>query len=303
MEVQVDKFIINCDYCGKELILTKKQFDRNRHHFCSNECSINYRKRNQIKCVCPVCGNDFTRKKSQINKLKDPEHATCSKECCYELRKILYKGEGNHQYGLTGMKNNSWKSNERYKDQNGKYTLIRVEDHPFRDKANFVPEHRLIAEKYLLTNENSIEIDGKKYLKPECVVHHIDFNKKNNAVENLYIFENEGMHTLFHNLFKSNRVQSLEDFMEYYKDNYTNKILNYDWLYRAYIAFGLSVNQISKLFNIPYGSIQTEIYKNNLDEMKKRDKNKNELLKLIVEDLQEMSKNLNGTGNIKLKED
>lgn len=48
-------------------------------------------------------------------------------------------------------------------------------------------EHRLIAEKYLLNDENSIEINGKKYLKPEFIVHHKDMNKINNEVSNLQI--------------------------------------------------------------------------------------------------------------------
>lgn len=290
--VQVNKVIIKCDNCGKELEISENKYNKGLHHFCNKECFDNYMKRNQVKCVCPICGKEFYRKRSQMNKMKDPSNATCSKECCYQLRKTLYKNEGNPQYGLTGNKNASWKSDERYNNNNNRYTLIRVEDHPFRDKNNFVPEHRLVAEKYLLTDENSVEINGKKYLKPECVVHHIDFNKKNNNVENLYVFENESIHVLFHNLIKSNRIKSLDEFFQYYKDNYINKILNYEWLYRAYITFDLSINQISNLFNIPYKSIQNEIYNNNLNQIKKQNKHKEELMRLIVEDLQKFSKNI-----------
>lgn len=44
-----------------------------------------------------------------------------------------------------------------------------------------------MAERYLLTNENSIIINGQRYLKPEYDVHHKDENKLNNSKENLQI--------------------------------------------------------------------------------------------------------------------
>ena len=281
-----DTIIVKCDFCGKNIVVTQGRMKRNKHFFCNTECSNNYKRKNQVRLECRVCGKLFYRKQSQVNQLKHPENATCSKECCYELRKILYKGEGNHQYGLTGNKNSSWKSDVRYSNKkDNHYTLVRVEDHPFRDKSNFVPEHRLIAEKFLLNNINSIKINGKLYLKPECVVHHIDFNKKNNDPNNLYVFENESIHVLFHNLYKSKRVNSLEDFLRYYEDTYINKLYNYQWLHKAYIEYNLSMNQISKYFNIPYKSVQTEIYKIHLDEKKKQDKSNEALMKLIIDDL------------------
>lgn len=219
-----------------------------------------------------------------------PENATCSKECCNQLRKTMYKGNGNHQYGVTGSKNASWKSDKRHEYDDNKYTLIRVEDHPFRSKSNFVPEHRLIAEKYLLNENNSIKINDKLYLKPECVVHHIDLNKKNNSIDNLYVFENESLHTLFHNLYKTKRVESLEGFFNYYQNMYVDKLYNYAWLHKAYIEYGLSVNQISKLFNLPYKSVQNEIYRTALDEEKKNDSSKEALYALIVRDLMSFNK-------------
>lgn len=50
-------------------------------------------------------------------------------------------------------------------------------------------EHRLVAEKFLLNDENSVEIDGKKYLSKDYVVHHLDFNRLNNDVSNLIIMK------------------------------------------------------------------------------------------------------------------
>ena len=87
-------------------------------------------------------------------------------------------------------------------------------------------------------------------------MHHIDLNKKNYSIDNLYVFENESLHTLFHNLYKSKRVESLEGFFDYYQNMYVDKLYNYAWLHKAYIEYGLSVNQISKLFNLTYKSVQ-----------------------------------------------
>ena len=57
-------------------------------------------------------------------------------------------GEGNHQFGLKGELNSSWKSNERISHYG--YMLVRCLNHPFKNCDDFVFEHRLIAEKYLL---------------------------------------------------------------------------------------------------------------------------------------------------------
>ena len=278
-----EKVTVLCDYCGKELSITAFKSRHSKKHFCDNECYRAYLKKDLVHLVCPICGTPFTRKKSQVDKCKDINNLTCSVACSAELRKTLMGGKNNHQYGLTGKKNASWKSDEYITRFN--YKRIRVEDHPFKDAANFVCEHRLVAEKYLLTDVNSIELNGKKYLKPECVVHHIDFNRQNNSVENLYVFENESIHTLFHNLYKSGRVSSLENFLHYYQTTYVEKLYNYKWLYKAYIVYDLSVNKISKLFNIPYTSVQTEIYKYKLDQIKKDEMVQGERLKFIVDEL------------------
>ena len=279
-----NKILTQCDYCGKNLLITKSQQKRNKHFFCNSDCFKAYQKRNQVELICPICKTIFYRKKSWVSRLKNVDNATCSKECFSKLKSINFTGENNHQYELTGDKNASWKSDIRYKNNN-RYTLIRSETHPFRDKSNFVPEHRLIAEKYLLNENNSIEIYGQLYLRPECVVHHIDFNKKNNNVDNLYVFESDSLHTLFHNLYKSGRVKDIDDFWIYYENTYVNKLYNYQWLYKAYIDYNLSINQISKYFNIPYVSVQAEIHKTHLDETKKQDKSKEKLIQLIINDL------------------
>ena len=145
-------------------------------------------------CECPICGCLFHLKNSHlaIRKYKP----CCSRECSAKFRSVLLmNGEHNHQYGLKGDKNASWKSDRRLSRFG--YWQIRCLDHPFRDDGDFVLEHRLVAEKFLLNDENSVEINGKKYLSPDYVVHHIDFDRKNNSVDNLMVMT-KSEHQSFH---------------------------------------------------------------------------------------------------------
>ena len=128
---------------------------------------------------------------------KDKIHY-CSKQCHNEAKKVYCAGENNHQYGLRGIKNDSWKGGKR-KTQYG-YYAIQVIGHPFaQDKTDYVLEHRIVAEKYLLTDSNSIEIDGKRYLSPKYVVHHKNGNRTDNRPENLEVMTKEE-HTRLHSI-------------------------------------------------------------------------------------------------------
>jgi dUTP pyrophosphatase len=147
----------------------------------------------EMNCVCPICGVKFHLKPSVIKKYKNNY---CSKEC-HRLAKMEYmKGEKNHQYGLKGEKNASWGGKMRRINQYG-YIQVRVPDHPFAMEYGWVMEHRLEAEKHLLNETNSVEIDGKRYLSPDYVVHHINFDRKDNSIENLLVMTKEE-HSYFH---------------------------------------------------------------------------------------------------------
>lgn len=180
--------IRRCANCNKEVEIRHKKRVELENVFCSQDCSNEFKRKNREKneeyfnCICPICDKRFHVRPSQLK--KDKNHY-CSKEC-HRLAKMEYmKGEKNHQYGLKGNKNASWKSDKKI--TNYGYVKIRVLDHPFKDCDGFVFEHRLIAEKYLLNKENCIEINGKRYLKKEYTVHHLDENKLNNSVENLKV--------------------------------------------------------------------------------------------------------------------
>lgn len=158
----------------------KVKLDRGK---CGNE---------YLNCTCPVCGKKFHLKPYRVKRSKNNY---CSKTCHNKAKEEYCKGEKNHQYGLRGKLNASWK-HDRKVSRYG-YIQVRSLEHPFRDGEGFVFEHRLIAEKYLLNDENSVTIDGKRYLRPDYIVHHINHDRQDNRVENLAVMtkpEHSKMH-------------------------------------------------------------------------------------------------------------
>lgn len=128
--------------------------------------------------------------------IKKSKNLYCSKKCHNIKKKEYMKGEGNHQFGLKGEKNASWKSDRKLSRYG--YIQVRSLDHPFRDHQDMVFEHRLVAEKYLLNEENSVLINGKRYLKKEYVVHHKNFNRTDNRPSNLIVMTHKD-HKRLHN--------------------------------------------------------------------------------------------------------
>ena len=146
----------------------------------------------KLNCTCPICGKKFHLKPSKV---KRDKHHYCSRECVREAQKIYMRGPGNHQYGIRGSENATWHGGTKI--ENG-YRSIKYFGHPFGEKGqHYVLEHRLVAEKYLLTEENSVEIDGKRYLKPEYIVHHKNHNRLDNRPENLEVML-KAEHSLLH---------------------------------------------------------------------------------------------------------
>jgi len=80
-----------------------------------------------------------------------------------------------------GINNPRWHGGIRMEREN--YILIKSLNHPYANKEGYVREHRLIMEQYL-----------RRFLTPKEVVHHLDHNPLNNAIENLWLFSSHKEH-------------------------------------------------------------------------------------------------------------
>lgn len=185
-----------CSNCGKEVPIYHKNRLKHKNIFCDKECESIFKKSKNLNCECEVCHKKFHRKPSQKSKNK---HQYCSVNCHNKAKSTLMLGENNHQYRLKGSLNSSWKSDERISSYG--YKLIRNLNHPFKNSDDFVFEHRLVAEKYLLNKNNSVLIENKLYLSPNFHVHHLDFDRLNNSPENLYVLP-KSLHIKFHDSLK-----------------------------------------------------------------------------------------------------
>lgn len=98
---------VTCVVCGKEeYVLPSKA---KSYKTCCKECHKKYYSslfNKQIECHCEVCGKTFYLKPYAYNRNK---HHCCSRACLNKLKETLYLGEGNHQFGLKGHLNSSFK--------------------------------------------------------------------------------------------------------------------------------------------------------------------------------------------------
>lgn len=177
------KYQTTCHNCGKVFEFAHKKRLQHEFLFCSKSCETEFRKNKSLNCVCPICKKRFHVDPYDLKKMV--HEPCCSYKCMGIYRKTKYKGKNNPNYGNRGELNPLWKSDEKISSYG--YILIRKINHPFANSDGYVFEHRLIAEQYLLTDDNSVEINGQKYLKPELIVHHKDENRINNDPNNLMI--------------------------------------------------------------------------------------------------------------------
>ena len=179
------KYIFKCSKCNKEFEVYKQRLN-NKHIFCSKTCEAEYRKKQTLEkhnipnTTCVVCGKQYYVKPSRLNRNKRNH---CSKECFYIDKSQYYmKGKNNHQYGLLGRNNPTYNHEKQFRITSYGYKLVRDPRTGY-----WVKEHRLIAEMYLWTDENSQMVNGIRKLKSNYDVHHKDFNKLNNDVNNLQV--------------------------------------------------------------------------------------------------------------------
>jgi hypothetical protein len=72
---QLSGYWVNCEYCGKLVYKTKTNYNKHKHHYCSNECQ----KKKQHELIyenraCEICGKLFHVSKKSLQRF-------CSIEC------------------------------------------------------------------------------------------------------------------------------------------------------------------------------------------------------------------------------
>lgn len=142
------------------------------------------------------------------SRIKRAEHGiTCLKECGYKLKSQYMAGEKNHQYGLIGDKNSSFKGPTTI--SNTGYILEYCPNgHPYPHDRNVkgvrVLQYRLVVERHheLFSSEFFEIINDMVVLKPCYDVHHKNEDIKDNRLENLEVLT-RGNHTSHHNSLKT----------------------------------------------------------------------------------------------------
>lgn len=158
---------------------------------------------------CVICDKEMYVRPNQL--LKNSGWGfTCSKECGIINRSKHTKGKSNHQFGLIGEKNSSFKTGRRI--SNYGYVLIYKPEHNRKNCNGYVFEHILIMESKI---GRSLKYYGDKNKNNE-VCHHIDRNRQNNDINNLQLM------TMSEHL----KIHMEEDRERSLKAGKTNSILN-----------------------------------------------------------------------------
>lgn len=187
-----------CIICGKEFQVP--HYREKTAKYCSKECA-NKSRFSSNNVVCTNCGKPFHMKPSRITKNKRNCGYFCSKECFNEYKKTRFRGTNNHQYGLKGNLNSTFKNEDIFHcNNNVKDVLTYCPNHPYSDYRGRVFKHRLVVEQnHSLFDASCFEkINGTIVLKKNFVVHHKDCDHSNNDVSNLEILT-KGQHTSLHN--------------------------------------------------------------------------------------------------------
>lgn len=194
----------NCKNCGKEFddnTISSSNFPK---EYCCYSCYEKWMKFNYTpNCKCSVCGKLMYLKPYRLKRLAHSK-ITCSKDCSKKIRSDWMTGDGNHQYGLKGDLNSSFKGKEICSN---KYIYEYRPTHPNANSDGRVRQHRLVVEdnwerfdeKYFSTTESGLHL-----LKDEYDVHHINEIKTDNRVENLQILTRKE-HSSLHNKLKPHK--------------------------------------------------------------------------------------------------
>lgn len=192
------KIKLKCKECDSEFEIP--HWREKTAKFCSLKCSQNSKK-GPLNVECIVCKVNFHMKTYQLNKTPRTRGIYCSKSCQHIDLKEKFKGELNHQFGLKGHLNSSFKGKELLKKNNNLIDIrVYAPNHPHKDKDSRVLKHRLIVEEnYHLFDKDKFDlINGLYFIKKKYDVHHKDDNHNNNHIDNLMLVT-KSEHSSLHN--------------------------------------------------------------------------------------------------------
>jgi hypothetical protein len=143
---------------------------------CSRKCKDAWWRTQRGKTlifVCRGCGSEFADYVSHAQR-----RVFCSHRC-----RARYQDRPD----FNGDKNPQWHGGKSEHVRGCVYA--HATGHPFASTGNYVFEHRLVMERWLIENDPDsrflVERDGVKYLDPRIVVHHRNEIKSDNRIENL----------------------------------------------------------------------------------------------------------------------
>lgn len=177
--------LVNCDWCTTPFNISPSRL-KNTNICCSKECAGALKKAQvEPNTMCTHCNKKYYLRPSHLGKITNP---CCSRECSAMLRRRIFRGENNHQYGLKGELNSTFISDIKISSYG--YVLIRNIVHPLAMSDGYMFFHRLLVEEFLRSTgqyKYLTNIDGIDVLSNDFIVHHKDENKLNNTLDNLEV--------------------------------------------------------------------------------------------------------------------
>jgi hypothetical protein len=163
------KITKKCDVCQKEMFTTTERIKEGRGKYCSRECQFKSMNR-QVVVACAICGKKIIKKYSETfwhNKIGNKKRLRhyCSPKC---------RHVGSSRFDSKRVADYQKNNKGYFKQKLGRKGASISYDgyHTFSNRK----VHRLLMEKHI----------GRK-LKSTEIVHHINFNKLDNRIENLQI--------------------------------------------------------------------------------------------------------------------
>lgn len=190
-----------CGQCGKSY----QTFPSINLQFCSQACADAGKKTGKM-IHCRQCGKETYSRPAR-------PRLFCSKSCARTAANLtsanpsfhrdlsgannpMYgkgrRGEENPMHGKRKELSPRWKGGRKVRSD-GYVIVVAPDDHPHpcdsfpASGLKYILEHRLVMERHL-----------GRYLLPEEVVHHLDENPQNNAIENLELLPNQAEHARRH---------------------------------------------------------------------------------------------------------